>query len=165
MLLLGVALPARSAVQTIQRREDSAHRNRVETTGFALDIAHPATAALVDAYDELVTAAAQLGAVPSDHSVEALDAAHLALVEAATLLDGAVPTSPTEVAYVERRTAAIRGLTAGMRLLPSSDPRRERAAALASARDELESLDRLGSLDRLEGLRTRLQPETDDVRS
>jgi fumarate reductase subunit D len=174
LLMLGVALPARAVVRAVRRRRGVRRRRRAVATGYPLDASGSTNAALVDAYTALVAALARpdvgVGA-------DALDAAHLAMVESATLLDGASPSAPSEIDYVRRRTEAIRALTADLLAADRdrqdreataaagvTDARLDRAAALISARDELESVDRLGSLDRLQGLRAALEPEIDDAR-
>jgi hypothetical protein len=173
LLLLGIALPARAIIRFIRYRGVDLERRRAASAGYPLDASSPTTVALVEAYEALFTAAA--GPHVDDDTTDGLDAAHLALVEVATLLGGAAPIVPAEVAYVDRRTRAIRELTADIIATRRArtaeeaaddafliDARRARTTALAGARDELESSDALGSLSRLGSLRGRLRTETDD---
>jgi hypothetical protein len=111
------------------------------------------------------------------YSVRALDAAHGALVEVATLLDGEPPDGEEQRAYVAKRTAAISGLAG---LLGDAHQRRvdaERASeraeetrrrrwvdAVTRARDELQAEDRQGSLARIDRLSRRLRREAEDDR-
>ena len=173
LLLLGIALPARAIIRLIRHRGVDLERRRAASAGYPLDASSPTIVALVEAYEALLTAAA--GSHVDDNTTDGLDAAHLALVEVATLLDGAAPIVPAEVTYVDRRTQAIRDLTADVIAARRArtadeaaddafliDDRNARTTALAGARDELESSDALGSLSRLGDLRARLRTETHD---
>lgn len=170
-LLLGLALPARSIVRAIGRRGVQRQRRRIIGHGYPIDVSHPATAALVHAYDELLKITTVSGSRLAD---DAIIAAHLALVEAASLLAGSAPVADAEVDYVEKRTLAIRDITAQLvrarrasRLSTTetdavTEDRRRRATAVTEARVELESATHLGSLDQLQTLTTQIEHEAGD---
>ncbi len=166
-IVLGVALPARSIVRAARERRIVRRRRRVLRAGHALDASDATVGALVGSYDSLQHAASLPG-VPV--SSAALEAGHAALLEVASLLDGRPPLSDEEREYVERRTRAIRDLTAQIvrgsrawqraRMRDDTDVTegaRERAAAVARAREELEAGTGVGAVDELERLRTRLR--------
>jgi len=77
-----------------------------------LNMCHPLTRQLVDAHDALLEAA-KLDGIP--FKAEAVSAAHLAVIESASLLDEAEPSTAAEAAYVEKRIEAIRKLTHALR--------------------------------------------------
>ena len=168
LVLLGLALPARSLARVTRRRRDVSRRRRVMGEGFPLDASHPLTQALIEAYDTCLRIAGRPG---MPHGAEAADAAHLAMVEVATLLDGGAPIAPADASYVRRRTQAIESVThqfeRKMRRLSQSShvmltPDLERATAVALAREELESSTGLGSVDRLAEVQASLELEADD---
>ena len=171
-VILGLALPARSLVRTVRRRETERRWQRALGAGRPLDVTHPATAALAEAYGAFLVAAGRPGAELDAQSIEP---AHLALVEVATLLAGGPPVAPAQVDYVEKRTRAIRSIidqldrahrewveaqgAIGRRAL-----RRQQvwATAVTEAREEFEASDRHNSLDRLGHLGRELTREADD---
>jgi len=171
--LLGVALPARSLARAGRRRRQVAKRRRAIGDGLPLDVSHPATRGLADAYAACLEAAALPGA---PHAGEAADAAHLAVVEVASLLAGGQPVAAEEDEYIRKRTKAIRHLTlqlerahrvwvearmdASIHVTPTD---RQWASAVTRAREELESTTGLGSLDRLSGIGAALEREADDA--
>lgn len=171
-LVLGLALPLRSVVRTVRRRDAQRRWRRAIGSGYALDVSHPATLALDDAYARLWRATRLAGVDVGDQAVEP---AHAAVVEVATLLDGGPPVGAAQVEYVEKRSRAIRAIAeelerghrewvetegaAGRRTLR----RREVwATAVTEAREELEAGDRHSSLDRLERLQGELTREGGD---
>ena len=167
--LLGVALPARSLARATRRRRQMARRRRAIGDGYPLDTSHPITHALAAAYDGCLRAAAQPG-VPQ--AAEAADAAHLAVVEVASLLAGGRPVAAAETAYVRKRTRAIQDVTLGLARahrawvaarmeasIHATPADRQRATAVTQAREELESTTGLGSLDRLAGVGASLERE------
>ena len=171
-MVLGMALPARSLVRRYRGVRAARRLRSAERRGYLLDVTSGSTAELLRAYEALVEAAALPGSV---YSGRALDAAHLALVEVATLLDGASPAGPAQDAYVAKRTNAIVALTD--QLARAQDrwradqvaseaaeaARRQRwVAAVTVARDELQAEDRYGSLAQLERLTIRLTREAGD---
>ena len=170
-IVLGMALPARSLVRRYRGATASRHLRAAERRGYVLDVTPAPTAQLLATYQALAEAAALPGSV---YSGRALDAGHLALVEVATLLDGAPPDGPTQDEYVARRTEAIEALAgqlvaANRRWLDervaeavAEESRRQRwVAAVTEAREELQAEDRFGSLAQLDRLATRLTREAD----
>jgi hypothetical protein len=173
-IVLGMALPARNLVRRYRGARVSRRLRSAERRGYLLDVTSGSTAQLLEGHVALVAAAALPGSV---YSGRALDAAHLALVEVATLLDGAPPDGPAQDEYVARRTAAIAELTGRLTAAhrrwrddklageAAEAERRQRwVAAVTQARDELQAEDRYGSLAQLERLTTRLGREADDGR-
>ena len=174
-MILGLALPLRSLVRAVRRRDAQRRWSRALGTGYALDAGHPATAALVEAYERLLAATALPGVEVDDQAIEP---AHAALVEVATLLDGSPPVGPAQVEYVEKRARAIASvadeLERGHRQWVETEGaagrrtfrRREAlATAVTEAREELEAGDRFGSLDRLGRLRREVAREGGDEHS
>ncbi len=172
-IVLGVALPARSLVRATREQRTVRRQRRVLRAGRALDASDATVGALAGSYDSLQHAATLPG-VPV--SSAALEAGHAALLEVASLLDGRPPLSGEEREYVERRTRAIRDLTAQIvrgnrawqraRMRDDADVTqgaRERAAAVAKAREELEAGTGVGAVDELERLRTRLRDGDPDA--
>ncbi len=173
VIVLGVALPARSVVRATRDQRLVRRQRRVLRAGHALDASDATVGALVGSYDSLQHAATLPGSPAGSAAVEA---GHAALLEVASLLDGRPPLSTEEREYVERRTRAIRDLTAQIirgsrawqraRMRDDADVTegvRERAAAVARAREELETGTGVGAVDELERLNARLRdgnPET-----
>ena len=173
-IVLGVALPARSIVRATREQRFVRRQRRVLRTGRALDASDATVGALVGSYDSLQHAASLPGVPVSSAAVEA---GHAALLEVASLLDGRPPLSNEEREYVERRTRAIRDLTAQIirgsrawqraRMRDDADVTegaRERAAAVARAREELETGTGVGAVDELERLRARLRDADPDAK-
>jgi hypothetical protein len=171
-IILGLALPARSLVRRYRGARVSRRLRSAQRRGYVLDVTSGSTAVLLREHEALVDAAALPGSV---YSGRALDAAHLALVEVATLLDGAPPDGPAQDEYVAKRTVAIAELTSRLDEAhrrwrdeqlageAAEAARRQRwVAAVTQARDELQAEDRYGSLAQLERLTTRLTREADD---
>jgi len=168
-IMLGVALPARSAFRAARARRMARREERALHTGLALDVCDPSVGTLAGSYDALVHAAGLPGVTTGR---EVIDAGHAAVLEVASLLGGRPPLTDEERAYVDRRTQAIRDLTAQLsrtnrvwRRGRMRDPEdatqdaRERAAAVARARQELESATGTGAVEELERLRTSLSAE------
>lgn len=171
-MVLGAALPARSLVRRFRGAATSRAMRQAERRGYLLDVSSPSTRGLLRAHDALVEAAAAPGSV---YSKRAIDAAHLALVEVATLLRGRLPDGSAQEAYVGKRTRAIEQLTGRLedadrrrrlaRLAgeaAEAERERRRVAAVTMARDELQAEDRFGSLAQLDRLTTRLDREVVD---
>lgn len=144
-LALGCILPVRWVWRGARRKRQGRRHESTLARGVPMDSVHPATVRLAAAYDELL-GLAELG---SDNVV----AAHHALVEAATLLQGRSPRGDRELDYVAQRTVAIEGLVAALHevddtsLEASVEP-----AALIEAREELDAIGGFSSLARLEEL-------------
>ncbi len=171
-LVLGLALPARSLVRAGRARRRARKQRRTLRDGYPLDIGHEATAALADAHSRLIEVA---GADPGRVENRALEAAHLAVVEVATLLDGAAPVAPAEIAYVAERTQAIRDTASQLVRLQrirsrsaaadeeeTFEARARHAAALTQAREELSGAFGLGSIDQLQAVQDLLRRERTD---
>jgi hypothetical protein len=100
----GLILPLQHAWTRAVRARALRRVREVLGQGTPLDVSHPATRRLANAYRRLErSAGAEFGA-------DALESAHLALVEVAGLLRGRPPQSPGERRYVAERTDAIAGL-------------------------------------------------------
>lgn len=134
-LALGVVLPAR----WLWRRAQRARR----TPGVLLPAGDATVARLVRAYDDL-------GELVSGDGDPARIAAHGALLEVATLLDGRSVDAGIERDYVVARAAAIEDLVDALREQPPvAEPGRLDPTLVALARDELDALTDGGSLTRL----------------
>lgn len=175
LVVLGLALPARSALHTYREGSARRARRRAAERGYLLDTTSESTAALVSRYEELLERAAVSGSPLADRTV---DAAHGAVVEVATLLDGRPPITDAEIGYVEKRARAIRETAKQLRRTEAEDggdrssgtaddetiaARRRRADALIRAREELESTHGMGSVEELDTLHDLLRREGDDV--
>ncbi len=167
--ILGLALPARAGLRAVRDRLDARRLRVAGRRGYLLDVTAGATADLVDAHDAVLAAAALPGSV---HAGRAPEAAHLALLEVASLLHGLPPEGETQAEYVARRTRALRGLAreleaAHQRLIAAREEgvaaeaaRRSRlVAAVTGAREELQAEDRRSSMAQLERLTMRLAAE------
>ncbi len=172
--LLGLALPAHAVATSARSRRRASSRGRAIGDGLALDASDPTVRSLIDAYGACVAATTAPG-LP--YARDAADAAHLAVVEVASLLGGGRPVADAEVEYVQKRTEAIGRLTRSLRRshrqrvearldasihrTPADDGR---ATALTQARVELETATGLGSLDRLEAVGITIEGGTRDAR-
>jgi hypothetical protein len=147
-LVLGLALPVRSLARRVRRGVRRRRYRSLLALGQPLVTGDAATDALLAAYDALlavVPAAAPWLGEP------AVEAAHRAVVECASLLAGRAPSTPEERAYVARRTSAIREVTAA---LPAGSPDPERVAAVR-AREEVDAVSGPTSVDDLRALAAR----------
>ena len=175
-VLLAVALPGRAALQSVGARRAARRRRAAVGEGYPLDASAPATAELVDAYEELLQATNVGGPLPVD---QARDAGYLAMVECAVLLDGRTPLVSEETSYVERRTRAIRDLSADLlrayrdwldrRSAEARDRTTRRASAVVGAVEEMQATHHASSIDQLERvsrtLRRGLDGAAADIRS
>jgi hypothetical protein len=174
LVILGVALPARSLLRVARSRRQSRRKRRVLGSGSALDVSSPVVGALAGSYDALLHAATLPGVPMGD---AAREAGHAAMLEVASLLGGRPPLNDEERDYVERRTKAIRDLASQLlrtsrawqreRLQDTTDltaEARERAAAVVKARQALESGAGVGAVDELERIRARLREDAPDAR-
>lgn len=171
-IVLGLALPGRAVVRRYRGVAENRRLRAASRRGYLLDVSARPTMELVRAYEDLETFAGLPGSI---YGGRALDAAHAALVEAASLLDGAPPRVAAQDAYLEKRTEAIVRLTRQLRdaheswlagqaaTAAAEDRRRERwVTAVTEARAELQAEDRQGSLARLARLTRRVEREADD---
>jgi hypothetical protein len=169
VLVLGIALPARSVVRVARARRMARTERRILRTGRALDTSDPAVGTLAGSYDALVHAAGLPGVSDGQAAIEA---GHAAVMEVASLLQGRPPLTDDERAYIERRTQAVRDLAALLvrtsrawqraRLRDDVDvtvDARRRAAAVAKAREELEATTGVGAVEEIERLRSRIAAE------
>jgi hypothetical protein len=159
VLLLGLALPLRAARRALRGRRALREQERLLSHGLLLDATHAAVRELADAYDELARAANLPGA---NRASLALEAGHLALTEVASLLEGRAPVVDAEVEYVAKRAQALRGLATELRrshdlhlrsraavAAEQAEPLRLRAAAVAAAREEVDAVNPVDSLDEM----------------
>ncbi|MEI7742470.1 MAG: hypothetical protein WCK58_01835 [Chloroflexota bacterium] len=167
LVVLGIALPARSLLRAAGARRAARRDSRLLGSGIPLDLSDASVGALAGSYEALVHAAQLPGVTTGAASVEA---AHAAVLEAASLLGGRPPLTDEERAYVERRTRAIRDLASQLlkvsrawqrsRLADGADVTAEaleRAAAVVKAREALEAGAGVGAVDELERIRARLR--------
>jgi hypothetical protein len=175
MVVLGVALPARSLLRAASARRAARRQGRILREGIALYASDPTVGALAGSYDALVHASGLPGITMGR---QAMEAGHAALVEVASLLGGRPPLTDEERAYVERRTRAVRDLTSLLlrtsrawqrgRLGDGTDvtaEARERAAAIVRAREDLEQSAGVGSVDELDRLARQLDEDLGRDRS
>jgi hypothetical protein len=167
LLALGLALPAQRVARSVGDRRRRADRRRTIGDGILLDVSDPDVTRLTSAYAALLPLRDEPRAPLAGPSVTA---AHLALVEVATLLEGQPPSDDASRGYVRRRAEAIEGTTAQLRngvaaalaadaavSTPDDSAARIWAAARLRAREELEQVHRIGSVDQLASLRERLE--------
>lgn len=140
-LALGCILPVRSAWRGAHRRRQARRQASTVARGVPMDSVHPATVRLADAYDALLAQA-----TADSNNVAA---AHSAVIEAATLLQGRAPSGERELDYVGQRANAIEALVAALR---QADAKPVEPAALIEAREELDAIGGFSSLARLEEL-------------
>jgi hypothetical protein len=117
MLCLGCVLPIRTGWRHAGRRRAHSRRDALINRGVVLDISSPSVAALVRAYDDLFRVAG--GSSPWVGG-QATPAAHVALMEVASLLGGHPPRSERQRAFVEKRARAVADLCDALRELPSA---------------------------------------------
>lgn len=156
MAVLGSILPIRSAWRRMKRMLLARRRRAATARGRVLNVGHPLTQDLAEAYEALLAAVAG-STVPFRN--EALYAAHLAVFESASLLAGDVPSTTAEATFLEKRIDAITTLTRAVGDFEAPEAtvdaeREERAlerAARARASEELESMG-MSSLNELREL-------------
>ncbi len=142
-LTLGCVLPLRTGWRRVAARRQGRRRSAVLAGGVPVDISSPTTSRLATAYAGLLVA------VGGDaDGAPAIAAAHGAVLEAATLLGGRVPTSDREREYVDQRTAAIEALAAAFGPTTGDGS----PATLVEARDELDEIAGFNAVSRLEEL-------------
>ena len=179
-IALGVALPLRTIAARARDGRDDGRRSQALGDGQPLDASDRHIARLIAAYERCLEAA-RLPLAP--HGDEAVDAAHAAVVEVATLLGGRAPDGPAETTYVQTRSSAIdaragdlprrhraaieKRLQVATHAWPPAavDDAGSRTAALVEARDELIAGTGLGALERMRELRDSFRTEAIDVAS
>ena len=122
---LGLILPIRDLWQRLIRRRAGRRLQTSLAHGLPLNAGHPATQALVSAYQQISEADQSRTAF----ALEALEVAHLAMIEVAGLLQGRLPIAAAEQEYVATRTRALIDLADA---LPHELPAVPRAAAAAT---------------------------------
>jgi hypothetical protein len=147
MVLLGLVLPVRDLWRAGQRRRAQSRLDGLLAGGLALEAGHESTTALVASYQRVVTDAY----LPAD----ALEAAHLAVMEVARLLQGHRPSGPAEIEYVESRVRALTALEAALAQAGRVDD--DASIAAVRAAEELDAVRGPGSLARLDAVRATLQ--------
>jgi hypothetical protein len=125
-----VARPA--AIPELTSRSDP------DSPPLLLDLADPTTARLVGAYRSLVTTLAGREGPFADAAVVA---AHGALAETATLVEGRPPVTLTDVEQLDARSAAVEHLVAAVRQTPGGLP--QPLPADDRPRDPVAALDHL----------------------
>lgn len=155
-LFIGCTLPVRAAWRSVGRSRERRRLEALLDKGLPLDLSSPGPARLVGAYEDLLGLADR--SVPASGD-PAIAAAHGALLEVASLLDGRAPGSERERGYVDKRSAAVADLVDALRELSSSGseatPRLPSAAhpdAVVDARDELARITPFNSVTHLEEL-------------
>jgi hypothetical protein len=169
-ILLGLALPVRSALRKYGWTRTGGLRKRILDGGLHLDASHPATVALIDGYAHLIQMSCLQG---TGDPKRAVTAGHMAVVEVATYLDGQPPETPAKVRFVTIRTDAIEALT--RRMMRSHDRWAAKTASDSAASDEavvdqaaisqwepLNALTRSSALAELENLDHQLRREIAD---
>jgi hypothetical protein len=139
--LLGVVLPLRWAWQQLQRRRSEHAVVRAGGRAALLDVTAGTTAELVAAYEQIIGSAQ-----PDEDAPQ--QAALLAVLEVASLLDGRRPAGEAEVEYVRTRSEALRRLQVSLAARPVRTGNEE----LIEARNELDLLTATGSLAQIESL-------------
>lgn len=156
---LGLILPIRDVWQRLIRRRAAGRLQASLAQGLPLNVAHPSTQALMRAYKQLW----ETGRSATVFGLEALEAAHLAMIEVAGLLQGRRPAGAAEEEYVAARTRALDDLVKAMP--PALSDRGSEAvesdldardAAVAAVR-ELEALTGGSSVARIDVLRAVLK--------
>ena len=138
---LGCILPVRTGWRALVGRRRAA----VEAGGVPLLVDDPTVGRLVAAYETL-------DQVPAT-SDSAQAAAHGAVLEVASLLDGRAPASDRERDYVDRRAAAVEELVRALRELEPADGPAEAPVPrdlVVEAREELDALGGVSALSRLD---------------
>jgi hypothetical protein len=144
-LALGLALPLRSLSRRARRAARRRRYRRLLAAGQPLATGHDETEALLAAYEALLDAAASPELLERV-AVDAVAAAHGAVVECASLLGGGVPHTEAEAAYVARRTAAVRSLESALRAAsaraaqPGDGADLAARTALVRGREEVDAL-------------------------
>ena len=158
MLALGLALPLQAGIRSVRRRRLNAQEKRILAAGYPLDVTTPVPQDLVRAYSRLLERADGVASMVAEaapvRSEDAVVAAHLALVEAASLLGGRPPRVDAEKEYLKKRTVAINALSKALREVAAAREQLEDTDAVASgslarARTELEAETGLGSIEDL----------------
>ena len=112
LLALGLALPAQRVARSVGEGRRSVDRRRTIGDGTLLDVTDPEVARLTSAYAALLPLREEPRAPLAGPAVTA---AHLALTEVASLLEGQPPSEDAARGYIRRRADAIERTTAQLR--------------------------------------------------
>jgi hypothetical protein len=160
-ICLGCVLPIRTSWRHARQRRALSRRDARLAQGVLLDISSPNVAALVSAYEDLFRVAG--GSSPWVGG-PATPAAHVALMEVASLLGGQPPRSERQRAFVDQRARAVADLCDALRELPSSPPRTLPADPFLAEPDGLieawEGLDQISPFNSV----TRIESIIDEAR-
>ena len=153
---LGCILPLRAAWRRARQRSARRRREAQLQQGVPLDVSSQGTAALVEAYENLI---ALTRVADRDFDDPALCAAHSALLEVASLLNGLAPSSDRQIDYVGKRADALADLVVALREASASsagpgddDLPAIHPDALVDAREELDQIAPMNAVTRLEEL-------------
>ena len=135
---LGSILPIRTAWRALTGRRRAA----VLARGLPLQTGDPSVARLVAAYDALD----EVPATPDS----ARGAAHGAVLEVASLLQGRTPATDRERNYVDVRAAAVQELVRALREAAPAEHHGPPADLVVQAREELDALGGVSALSRLD---------------
>jgi hypothetical protein len=141
---LGLVLPTRWLLQRAQRSRNQYRRQRLVGDGLLVRVDAPLLRDLVEQHRLLWELS--LGLTDSN-AVRVRAVAHSALSETASLLDGSSPVSLAEIDYVTKRLDALTTLACALSDSSTGDGDGERRQAAVSARDEIDQLDELSSLN------------------
>lgn len=136
--ILGAVLPLRWGWRQLSARRHHRRSQQAGRSGALLAVDHPAVAELASRYDNLV----ELVDRP-DHDL--LAAAHLAVQEVASLLDGRAPHAEAELRYVKDRSDGLARLAAVVARRPPDDDVLPERQAVVDARLEVDRLAGTGS--------------------
>ena len=157
LLALGLVLPVRDAWRALARRRARGRETAMRALGYPLDVSDPATRSLAQAYRLIVPYAAE-----PDLGPDAVEVAHLALVEVAGLLDGRPPQG-AELEYVAVRAAALAELRTALSAAAAARGQAQdhldahaRDAGVAAVR-ELDEREGAGSVARIDAVRAMLE--------
>ena len=143
-ICLGCVLPIRTSWRHAKQRRVHHRRDAWRLAqGVLLDISSPSVAALVSSYEDLFRVAG--GSSPWVGG-PATPAAHVALLEVASLLGGRPPRSERQLAFIDQRARAVADLRDALRELPSSPE------VLIEAREGRHQVSRCDSVTRIEAI-------------
>lgn len=146
--LLGIVLPLRWTWRRFERRRSDRAVARAGGRAALLDVTAGLTAELAAVYQQIV-------GVDTDDDVPK-QAALLAVLEVASLLDGRQPTGDAEIEYVRTRVVALGRLDASLAARRHPTGREE----MIEARNELDSISATGSLAQIDALIAQYRDDT-----
>ncbi|HEY3140550.1 MAG TPA: hypothetical protein VGJ86_05450 [Acidimicrobiales bacterium] len=149
---LGVVLPLRAVWNRAAQRRARRRRTALLDRGVPLDTSDPVVAELVAAFDRLVALEPELG----------LAAAHGAVMDVASLLQGRPPSTTRQHEYIATRTATIDRLTAALEDRADEVGSVLDPALVLEAREELDRTTGLDSLKHLDDLIAEIKATRDE---